>query len=83
MKAYEENGGSIGKNVTVFVDRPTCSFCQNNLPKLQAAMGIDVLTVINENGDIYECDFTKYESNLKENIKKEKMKKVASKQRSI
>ncbi|URZ08857.1 deaminase [Clostridium felsineum] len=79
IKAYEENGIDIGKSVTIYVDRPTCGFCQNNLPKLQASMGIDVLTVINKNGDVFRCDLRKYTSMTVSDVNAEKLIKIKSK----
>ena len=45
MKIYNDTGGQMPSNVTIYVDRIACSSCQNNLPNLVDAMGVQNLTI--------------------------------------
>ena len=54
MKAYSIYGDDIGKNVTIYCDRPTCGICQNNLQYFKEYFGLEKLTVKNKNGNIFE-----------------------------
>lgn len=44
MNAYKKFG-SLPKEVTIYVDRPTCNMCKGELPALMKAMGIEKLNI--------------------------------------
>jgi hypothetical protein len=45
MKIYDDTGGQMPSNLTIYVDRIACSSCQNNLPNLIENMGVENLTI--------------------------------------
>jgi hypothetical protein len=56
MRAYKKTGGKMPSEMTMYVDRETCSFCapENGgaLADLVQAMGIDKLTIYMKNGEV-------------------------------
>ncbi len=45
MQIYENTDGEMPAELTLYVDRIACSSCQNTLPIIISAMGIETLTI--------------------------------------
>jgi len=50
MRAWASNGGTLPKEITLYVDRYTCGNCQQYIPRVMKALGIEKLTIIPKNG---------------------------------
>ncbi|NIF05929.1 hypothetical protein F3J23_10800 [Chryseobacterium sp. Tr-659] len=50
MRTYERLGGSMPKEMTMYVDRYSCGNCQTYLPEMMKEMGIEKLTIFSKNG---------------------------------
>jgi hypothetical protein len=51
MRAWKFNGGKLGSEVTLFVDRYTCANCRKYLVEVMEAMGIKKLTIVTKSGE--------------------------------
>lgn len=45
MNAYQNTGGNMPSNLTLFVDRNSCGTCQTYLPMMADEMGISTLNL--------------------------------------
>ena len=53
ITAYEQYGDQLGTEVTLYVDRETCSICRAHLPELMRHIGVEKLTIVNKKGVVY------------------------------
>jgi len=53
MRAWKHANGALPNNITVYVDRSTCSHaCRPFLGEVAEVLGIDHLTIIMKNGEV-------------------------------
>ena len=50
MQLHQRRGGDMPAEVTLYVDRPTCPFCQSGLPSMMDEMGIQRMVLEFSNG---------------------------------